>query len=472
MNFKSIFFYLGLLCFPISFLSFINILYSNYFDYFLSLETYITTLIVSLVIGLIFYFLGKNSNKKMNFNEQISLIILTYFIISLIISIPYYFSNYQISFIDSIFESLSGITSTGFSIFENIKYIDPTLILWRSSSQWIGGFYFLLFLVIIFSKQEFQFKLNNLTFSGDGGIKTETHTKTLILKIFLLYLITSITIFFILNLSGVRLFNALNLSMTLVSTGGFLPTNSLSQIITNQTQQISLAICLLIPLMNIFIFINFFNKRNLINNHREDYALIFLIALLSTILIFTSNQLDLNEILINVISSVGNSGITISKTQKDISLYFLILTLIGGSLISTTSGIKFLRLYILIKASISEVLKLVRPNNVINQSIMGTEMKIDNDNIRAAFLIFICFFISTFILSGLLIIDDIGFETSFKLSILTLTNTVNSNLFDLNLDNFNRLLTSTKISLILFMIIGKIELISLLIVIRKIIFKN
>ena len=55
--------------------------------------------------------------------------------------------------------------------------------------------------------------------------------------------------------------------------------------------------------MNIFIFINFFNKKSLINNHREDYALIFLIALLSTILIFTSNQLDLNEILINVISS-------------------------------------------------------------------------------------------------------------------------------------------------------------------------
>ena len=94
----------------------------------------------------------------MNFNEQISLIILTYVTISLLISIPYYFSNYQISFIDSVFESLSGITSTGFSIFENIKYIDPTLILWRSSSQWIGGFYFLLFLVIIFSKQEYQFK--------------------------------------------------------------------------------------------------------------------------------------------------------------------------------------------------------------------------------------------------------------------------------------------------------------------------
>ena len=136
---------MGLLCFPISFLSFINILYSNYFDYFLSIETYITTLIVSLIIGFIFYFLGKNSNKKMNFNEQISLIILTYFTISLIISIPYYFSNYQISFIDSIFESLSGITSTGFSIFENIKYIDPTLILWRSSSQWIGVFIFYYF---------------------------------------------------------------------------------------------------------------------------------------------------------------------------------------------------------------------------------------------------------------------------------------------------------------------------------------
>ena len=67
--------------------------------------------------------------KKIKFYDQIILIILVYVVSSLFISLPYYLSNYQIQLVDSIFESFSGITSTGFSIFDNVKYLDPTLIL-------------------------------------------------------------------------------------------------------------------------------------------------------------------------------------------------------------------------------------------------------------------------------------------------------------------------------------------------------
>ena len=78
MNFKGISFYLSLFCFPISLLAFINILYASYFDFFLSIETYFTTLIVSLSGGFGFLYYGKNSKKNINFFEQLILIIKVY----------------------------------------------------------------------------------------------------------------------------------------------------------------------------------------------------------------------------------------------------------------------------------------------------------------------------------------------------------------------------------------------------------
>ena len=225
MNFKGISFYLSLFCFPISFLAFINILYASYFDYFLSIDTYFTTLLVSLIIGLVFFYYGKNSKKNINFFDQLILVVVSYFITAMLISIPFYLSNYQVTFLNSIFESISGLTGTGFSIFKNIKYLDPTLILWRSSSQWIGGFFFLLFLIIVFSNKSFNYKMTNLSYSGESNFNSENNIKDNILRVLIIYSVLSIIILTLLNFSGLRLFNSLNMSMTLVSGGGFLPTD-------------------------------------------------------------------------------------------------------------------------------------------------------------------------------------------------------------------------------------------------------
>ena len=88
------------------------------------------------------------------------------------------------------------------------------------------------------------------------------------------------------------------------------------------------------------------------------------------------------------------------------------------------------------------------------------------------FLFNTAFFISLFILSGILIFDNIDFEKSFKLSLLTITNTTYSDMFGISKMNFANLLTSSKLSLIIFMIIGKIELISIFLIIKKIFFKD
>ena len=470
MNFKSISFYLSLFCFPISFLAFINILYSSYFDYFLSIDTYFSTLIVSLVIGLAFLYYGRNSKKNINFIDQLILIIISYFLTSILIAIPFYLSNYQVTFLNSIFESISGLTGTGFSIFKDIKYLDPTLILWRSSSQWIGGLYFLFFLIIIFSNRSFNYKLTNLSYSGENNFNSKENIKDNLLRIFFIYSTLSIIILSLLNFSGVRLFNSLNMSMTLVSGGGFLPTESLKKIISTNLQKIIFIFSLIISMLNFYLVFNLFNKNALIKEHREDLYLLGLCFVFCLLIYF--NNYEGFDIIISVVSSLANSGLTLMKTDNNLGLYFLLITIIGGSLISNTSGIKFTRFYILLKITSLETIKLISPNSVINKTIFNSDKRISEENVKISFLIFISFFLSLFILSSFLVVDNIGFEKSFKLSILTLTNTVNSEMFNMENLIFTNLLTSSKISLILFMIIGKIELISIFLIFKKILFKE
>ena len=470
MNYKSISFYIGLFCFPISLLAFVNILYSAYFDFFLSIETYFITLILSLFIGISLLLTGKKSNKKLNFIEQLILIILVYLLIGLLISIPFYLSNLQVTFLSSFFEAISGLTGTGFSTFKNIKYLDPTLILWRSSSQWVGGLFFLYFLIILFSNKSFNYKMTYLTYSGETNYKSKENIKNNLLKIFIFYSILSLIYFTLLNISGVRLFNSLNLTMTLVSNGGFLPSDNLNEIIITNFQKIILIFILIFSMVNFYLLFNIFNKRAIINSHKEDFYLITF-AVFFILLIYFNNFEGLN-IIISVLSSLTNSGITLFEKSNNLSLYFLLLTIVGGSLISNTSGIKLTRFYILLKITAAEIIKLISPNSVINKTIFNSENKINEENVKISFLIFISFFLSLFILSSLLILDNIGFESSFKLSILTLTNTVNSEMYSLQDLNFANLLTSSKISLIIFMIIGKIELVSIFLIIKKIIFKD
>ncbi len=470
MNFKNISFYLGLFCFPITILSFINILYASYFDYFLSIESYFITLIVSLTLGLVLFFIGKRADRKINFFEQLILIIFVYLLIGFIISIPFYFSNFQLTFINSYFESISGLTGTGFSTFKNIKYLDPTLILWRSSTQWIGGLFFLFFLILLFSDKKFNYKMTNLSYSGESNFKSEENITNNILRIFILYFIITFIFFILLNISGIRLFNSLNLTMTLISAGGFLPSDNLGEIITSNFQKIILIICLILSFLNFFLLFNIFNRKILLKEHKEDLYLIVLTLFLIILVYF--NNIDLINLIFNTVSSLANSGITLVKTDNNLSLYFLLITVIGGSFISNTSGIKFGRLYILIKITSSEIIKLISPNSIVNKTFLNSENKITEDNIKISFLIFISFFLSLFILSSFLVFDNIGFERSFKLSILALTNTVNSEMYSLQNLNFSSLLTSSKISLIIFMIIGKIELISVFLIFKKLFIKD
>jgi len=146
--------------------------------------------------------------------------------------------------------------------------------------------------------------------------------------------------------------------------------------------------------------------------------------------------------------------------------------MIGGSFFSTSSGIRFLKVYSLFKYSINEILSYSRPKNIyINKHLFSKEFFHLNE-IYKYFLTVIIFVISLLFLTFLLTLSGIEFENSFKLSILTLMNTVNSSMYSLSNFSFYELHFITKYYLIFFMIVGRMELLTLLIICKKFLFKN
>jgi len=462
--------YLSIFCGVIAILSFFNIVYSYYLNLYLNLNTYVYSFSVSIFLALLFYLPKTNEEKKITIYEKILTIFLGYFLLPLIISIPFYFSIYNLTFANSYFEAISGFTSTGFTIFENINHIDQSLILWRSASQWVGGLYFLFSIILLIDIFDHSFKKSLTNFISFN--KAETLKQSL--KIFLLYSTITLGIFIILNIFEIRMFNSLNLAMTIISSGGFLPSNNLSNILINNSQIVVTSLLMLTSFFSIFLIYNLiFTKNHNLNFFNEDIHLVFYFLFLSfTFFTFFNFDNNFSELLLSLTSSVSNIGFSLNNNSMNLSFIFLILVMIGGSFFSTSSGIRFLKIYSLFKYSINEILSYSRPKNIyINKHLFSKEFFQLNE-IHKYFLSIIIFIISLLFLTFLLTLSDIEFENSFKLSILTLMNTVNSSMYGLGDFNFYDLHFLTKSYLIFFMILGRLELLTLLIICKKFLFKN
>jgi len=454
----------------VSILAFFNITYSYYLNLYLNLNTYIYTFIVSIFLAILFYYAKSNDEKKITIYEKILTILLGYFLLPLVISIPFYFSIYNLTFVNAFFESISGFTSTGFTIFDNINHIDQSLILWRSASQWIGGLYFLFSIILLIDIFDHSFKKSLTNFLSFN--KSETFKQAL--KIFLFYSLITISIFIILSFFDIRLFNSLNLAMTIISSGGFLPSNNLSDILIDNSQIIITSILLLSSFFSIFLIYNLiFTKNHNLNFFNEDIHLLFyFLSLLFIFFVFLNFENNFSELFLSLTSSISNAGFSLNNSPNNLSFIFLILVIIGGSFFSTSSGIRFLKIYSLFKYSINEILSYSRPKNIYINKHLFSKDSFKLDEIYKYFLSVIVFIISLLILTFLLTLSGIDFESSFKLSILTLMNTVNSSMFGLGDFTFYDLHFMTKYYLIFFMIIGRLELLTLLIICKKFLFKN
>jgi len=436
---------------------------------FISINSYFYTFLISLILGLIFYF-KKQKTLKITIYNKIFAVILGYILLPIIITIPYIINLNNISFIDCYFEAISGFTSTGFTIFNNIKHLDESLIIWRSTSQWIGGLYFLfsiILLIDIFDKSIKKSLTNFISFNT-----TETFKQTI--KILILYTSLTIFIFLALNLLNLRTFDSLNLSMSVISSGGFLPSNNIDIILNSELKLIFFSFLMLSSFFSLFLSYNLiFLKNKNINFFSEDlHLLIYLFILIVIFFIFFNFNYNFSTIFFSLVSSITSIGISPSDVPDNLFFLFLILVIIGGSFFSTSSGIRFLKIFTLIKFSINELLSHTKPKHIYINKIAFSDTIVEQSDLYKYFLSIIVFILSLFIVSSLLTISGVTFESSFKLAILTLMNTVNSSMYNLYGIDFFTMNVFSKLTLIIFMIIGRVELLTILIISKKFLFKS
>ena len=462
--------YFGIFFLIISFFSFFNIIYSYYFNLLNNLNSYIVTFVVTLIIGFFFVIFKKYKYEKITLFERILIVLIGYVFLPIAISIPYYINIDNIGLINSYFESISGFTSTGFTTFNNLDQLDQTLILWRSSSQWIGGLYFLfsiLLLIDLFDENLKRSLTNYISLNSSEIFKQ-------IFKIIVIYLFMTVIIFVLLKLVNLRSYDAYNYSLSIISSGGFMPNDNFDETFNTDISKIILSITMLFSFFSLFFIFNliFFKRKN-INYLSEDInILIYLLIVISLSFIFLNYDNNFLNILVSISSSVSNIGISFERVPNNLFFVFLLLVILGGSFFSTSSGLRVIKVLTLIKFSLNNLLSHSKPNQIYSNKLSLNKISANISDINKYFFAIIIFIISLFLISILLTISDLDFESSFKLGILTIMNTVNSemyNLADLDFYNFNII---SKISLIIFMIIGRIELLSVIILLKKFLFKN
>ena len=247
-----IFKYLGVFFLLISFFCFFNIIYLYYFENLTYLNNYIATFLINLVLGIFLTFNKKYKFIKISLYERIFSVLAGYILLPITISLPYIFSFENISFINGYFEAISGFTSTGFTVFNDLNNVDQTIILWRSASQWIGGLYFLfsiLLLIDIFDQNLKKSLTNYISYNYSEIFKQS-------FKIIIIYIFMTLFIFILLKLINLRSYDAYNYSLTIISSGGFLPNNNFDVIFSSDLSKIILSSCMLLSFFSLFFIFN------------------------------------------------------------------------------------------------------------------------------------------------------------------------------------------------------------------------
>ena len=216
----------------------------------------------------------------------------------------------------------------------------------------------------------------------------------------------------------------------------------------------------------------FFRNKNINFFYEDLHLIIYYIVVITIFFLFFSFNADFSINLLSVSTSISNIGFSFDTEKSNLTFIFLILVIIGGSFFSTSSGLRFIKIYSLFKYSMNQILSFSRPKNIFMNRLMFTKINFDFNEINKYFLTILIFVLSLLILTSLISLGGISFESSFKLSILTLMNTVNSSIYGLAEFDFNNLHFLTKYTLIFFMIIGRIELLTILLLIKKFLFKS
>lgn len=442
---------------------------------------------VSLVAGFLLTLNPHKKDRSLFAKDGFICVGFAWILVSCIGALPFMFSPTNLSFVDALFESVSGFTTTGSSIFSNVEALPKSILLWRSLTQWVGGMGVLVFLLALMpksdNKQSRYMHLMRAEVPGPSVDKIVPKLADTARVMYGMYIALTITEIIVLLFGEMNLFEAVNHSLTTASTGGFgIKNDSLASYSAYSQYVITVFMLIFGTNFNVFYLILLGQFVKAFKNEELKTYLIIVAAATALIgtniflRLYSSNPFEYSfrHALFQVASIVTTTGFSSIDFNVWPSLSHLILVLLmfcGGCAGSTAGGIKVSRIMLLAKNGKREIKYISQPKAILSVKMNGKA--VDNEIIRGA-TSFIIMYGTLFVISALLItaIDGVDPITSFT-SVTTSINNVGPGLGEAGpSDNFGFYSPLSKLVLSFNMLAGRLELFPILILLSPTAYKK
>ena len=480
-NNKTVFFAVGVLLIILGLFMFIPFFVQLIYNE--QNSTFLSSAAVTTFIGILIVLSNLEEEKKLNLQQAFLLTTLSWLSIAIFGSLPFLLSNLNLSFVNSFFESMSGITTTGSTIITDLDNAPKGILIWRAILQWLGGIGVIVMAITILPLLNIGgmqlFRMEN----SDTTEKILPRTRELTLIISLIYLSLTFACGIAYWSFGMNIFDSVAHSMTTIATGGFSTYSDSIGYFKNPKIEIVSIIFIILGSIPFIAYLKFIKGNKKIFFKDVQIKGLFYIFTLSVLLMFlflffSSKDYSILENIrisaFNVVSIISGTGYVTSDFSlwgKFPLTFFLFLMFIGGCAGSTTCGIKIFRFQILGSFILGQIKKLIYPHGIF-------PMKYNNEKISNTFIysvitfIFLYFFIF-FILAALLSLNGLDFITALSGSATAISN-VGPGLGDVigPNGNFSDLPNFSKLSLSFGMLLGRLELFAVLILFFPSFWKN
>ena len=469
-NYKTVFFTLGLLQVILGFAMIIPVVAQLIYQEFDS--SFISSGIITVVFGVLFFLSNLDHDKKLNLPQAFLLTALSWLSIAIFGSLPFIFSNLNLSITDSFFESMSGITTTGSTIIQDLEIAPKSILLWRAILQWLGGIGIIVMAITLMPIMNVGgmqlFKIS----SNDTAEKILPKSKQISIRLIIIYSILTFICAFFYKLFGMNFFDSLTHSMTTIATGGFSNYNQSIGYFDSFLIEITSMIFIILGSIPFIAYIKFLNgDKKIFFSDTQVVAFLkvtfFSIIALSIYLFFSKGfqNESLRSISFNVISILTGTGYVTKNFDQWGNfplIFFLILMFIGGCAGSTACGIKIFRVQLLYRFLLNQLKKIIYPRGVF---VIKYDKNIIDDKFMSSVISFIFLYVIIFFsLTAILSLTGLDFVTSISGAATSISNvgpglgdTIGPN------GNFSSLENSSKWVLSLGMILGRLELFAILV---------
>ena len=469
MNFKAIINLFSILVLFFSFSYVFPIVVSIVFNDN-SLYLFLPAFIFVGILGLIGFLLTKGVQRDLSSKDGFVIIVMFWLVLSLAGSIPFYLSG--MSPIDSFFESMSGITTTGATVISNIESLPESLKFYRQLLQWMGGMGLIVLAIAVMPLLGIGggqlFKTDIPGAMGEQRLTPRIQETAKALWSIYLGLTVLCTIFF--TIAGMSFFDAVSHAMSTVSIGGFSTYNDSIGHFNDLTIEIICMIFMLLSAMSFALhYFSIYKSKSL--KYFYDPELRFFISILLIIFILaisvnalsSQSSLSLRELAFHTISTITTTGFGISDTSTwsfSISFLLLIGAFIGACSGSVGGGVKSWRVMIMLNHAYSNIVKMIHPNSVVTLKV-GTK-SVDDNVATSVWGFFSIYVISFVILLMAVLISGLDLETAFS-AVGACLNNLGPGL-GLVSENYSEINSFAKGVLAFSMLLGRLEIFTLLII--------